>query len=298
MSTQITTAYVNEYKGNVELLLQQEGSLLEGAVRVESQNSEYDYYDRIGATAAQKKQGRHSDTPLMNTPHDRRQVALEDYEWADLIDKQDKLRTAKDLESPYVRNAAFAMGRAKDDEIINAFFGTAKSGKTGSTSVPFPAANQIAVDYVESGGAVNSGLTVAKLRRARTILRAGQVQKTEQLFIAVTAKQIQDLLQTTQVTSSDYNVVKALVQGEIDTFMGFKFIEIERLLTDASSYRRVPVWAKTGMLLSNGAGEMAMQVDIGPRRDKGNSTQIYVCGSYGATRMEEGKVVEIKCLEV
>lgn len=297
MSTQVTTAYVNEYKSNVELLLQQQGSLLESSVRVESQMSEFDYYDRIGATAAQRKTGRHSDTPLMNTPHDRRQVGLEDYEWADLIDKQDKLRTAKDLTSPYVQNAAFAMGRAKDDEIIAAFFGSAKSGKTGSTTVSFPSAQQVGVDYVESGATTNSGLTIAKLRRARTILRSGQVQKTEQMFIAVTARQIQDLLQTTQVTSSDYNVVKALVQGDIDTFMGFKFIEIERLATDANSYRRIPVWAKSGMLLAVGAGENAMQVDIGPRRDKGNSTQIYVCGSFGSTRMEEGKVVEIKCSE-
>jgi len=38
-------------------------------------------------------------------------------------------------------------------------------------------------------------------------------------------------------------------------------------------------------------------VDIGPRRDKRNSTQVYCSASFGATRMEEGKVLEIKCAE-
>ena len=40
-----------------------------------------------------------------------------------------------------------------------------------------------------------------------------------------------------------------------------------------------------------------INVDIGPRRDKRNSTQVYSSASFGATRMEEGKVLEIKCAE-
>lgn len=297
MSTEITVAMVNEYKANVELLLQQEGSLLEMAVREETQSSEFDYFDRIGSTAAQKKTVRHGDTPIMNTPHDRRRVNLEDYEWADLIDRQDKIRTLNQFESAYAQNAAFAMGRAKDDEIINAYFGTAKAGKAGGTDVTFPSGNQIAVNYVEAGSAVTSGLTVGKLRRARTILRSNQVKKSEQLYIAVTAQQMQDLLQTTQVTSIDFNGVRALVNGEITRFMGFEFIEIESLGTDANSYRRVPVWAKTGMLLSKGEGDYGMMARITERADKSYATQVYVSGSFGSTRMEEGKVVEILCSE-
>jgi hypothetical protein len=285
---------VQGYRANVDLLLQQQGSLLEGKVRVETQNVEFDYYDRIGATEANEITDRHGDTTYNNTPHDRRQVGLRDYDWADLIDKADKVRLLHSPESEYAMSAAFALGRKKDDVIISAFFGTAKSGKAGATSVTFPAGNQIAVNYVESGAAVNSGLTIGKLRRARTLLRQAQVPKTAKIYIAVTAAQIQDLLQTVQVGSGDYNAVKALVDGEVNKFMGFEFVEIERLTTDGSGYRRIPVWAQDGLLLAKGA-EVSASIDVLPT--KRHSTQVRAWMSVGATRMEEGKVLEIKCAE-
>ena len=43
-----------------------------------------------------------------------------DYEYADLIDNQDKIRTLIDPTSSYALAAAYAIGRAMDDEIISA----------------------------------------------------------------------------------------------------------------------------------------------------------------------------------
>jgi len=161
--------------------------------------------------------------------------------------------------------------------------------------VTFPSTQQIAVDYVESGSAASSGLTIGKLRKAKQILDRNEVDPTERRYIACTAKQITDLLQTTQVTSSDFNTVKALVAGEINTFMGFEFVRTELVRTNASSNRRVACWAQSGLLLAVGSD---ITVDIGPRRDKRNATQVYVSATFGATRMEEEKVVEIICAEV
>lgn len=294
MSVNITTAFVNQYKANVEHLLQQKGSRLRPFVRVETQNAEFEYYDRIGSVDAVEVTSRHSDTPLISTPHDRRQVSLRDFDWADMIDRTDRIRLLIDPASPYAQNAAWALGRKMDDIIIGAAFGTSYSGKTGSTSVPFPSGDQIAVNYVESGAASNSGLTIGKLREAKRLLDSNEVDPSDPRFVVVTSKQINDLLQTTEVTSSDYNSVKALVQGDINTFMGFNFIRTERVATDSNSYRRVIAYAKSGLLLAVGAD---VQVDIGPRRDKRNATQVYCSASFGATRMEEGKVIEIKCSE-
>jgi hypothetical protein len=67
-----------------------------------------------------------SDTPLMDTPHTRRMVTMTDYEYADLIDSQDKIRMLADPTSTYARAAAAAMGRAMDDVIIAAMYGAAK----------------------------------------------------------------------------------------------------------------------------------------------------------------------------
>lgn len=80
MSTQITTAFVQQYKANVYHLTQQKGSKLRRAVRVESVTGKNAYFEQIGATAARKRTTRHADTPRMETPHSRRRVALEDYD--------------------------------------------------------------------------------------------------------------------------------------------------------------------------------------------------------------------------
>jgi hypothetical protein len=294
MSIQITTAFVQQYRANVEHLVQQKGSRLRPLVRTETQNGEFEFYDRIGATSAQEVTGRHQDTPLINVPHDRRRVSLRDFDWADLIDRPDRIRMLIDPTSPYSQNAAFALGRKMDEVILDAAFGTVYTGKTGSSTVTFPSTQQVAVDYVESGATTNSGLTIAKLRKAKEIMDKNEVDPTERRYIAMTAKQVTDLLKTTEVSSADYNTVRALVQGEINTFMGFEFVRTELVRTNASSHRRVLAWAQSGLLIAVGQD---IVTDIGPRRDKRNSTQVYVSASFGATRMEEEKVVEIICAE-
>ena len=292
MSFQIDTALVQTYKSNIEIQFQQMGSRLRPYVRQESQKAEFDFYDRIGPVDAVEVTTRHGDTPLISTPHDRRRVALRDFDWADLIDNKDKLRMLADPTSSYVQNAVMALGRKMDDVIIEAAFGTAYSGKTGSTSVSFAAGSEVAVNYVESGTAQNSNLTIGKLRRARYLLDAAEA--SEDMLIAVVGpSQIQSLLRTTEVTSSDYNTVKALVAGEIDTFMGFKFVKSNRL-TVASSIRSCILFAKQGLLLSSA---QEINVDVGPRRDKRNSVQAYACASFGASRMWEEKVLRVKCDE-
>ena len=291
MSSQVDTAYVYQYRNNVSMLVQQKGSRLRPFVRVEPQNSEFEFYDRIGATDAVEITGRHQDTPLVSTPHDRRRVSLRDYDWADLIDRQDKLKMLIDPTSAYAMNAVFAMGRKMDDAIIGAAFDTAYSGKTGQTTVSFPAGNQVAVDYVESGSAANGNLTIGKIRRAKEILDAYDNDPDEARIMTCTANSLHSLLRNIEITSQDYNVVKALVEGKVDTFMGFKFVRTQRLLTDGSGYRRHIAWVQSKLLLAVSQDPM---VDVGPRRDKRNSMQVYVTMGIGATRMEEQGVVEIK----
>lgn len=296
MSFQVDAALVQAYKSNIEIQFQQKGSRLRPLVRNESQGAEFEFYDRIGPTDAVEVKSRHGDTPLISTPHDRRRVSLRDWDWAELIDKKDKLRMLADPASPYTQNAVAALGRKMDDVLIEAAFGTAYIGKTGATAVSFAAASDIAVNYVESGTAANSNLTVGKLRRARLLLDLSEAANSEdgaRLFAVVSPYQIQSLLRTTEVTSEDYNAVKALVNGEIDTFMGFKFIRTNRLPV-ASNIRSCLFFEAQGLLLATG---MEITVDVGPRRDKRNSNQIYVSASFGASRMWEEKVLRVKCDE-
>jgi len=285
MSSQVTTAFVQQYSANVQMLSQQKGSLLRDAVRVENIVGKNAFFDQIGQATAQKRTTRHADTPQMDTPHARRRVSLVDYEYADLIDEQDKVRMLIDPTSSYAQAAAFAMGRAMDDEIISAALGTAFTGETGSTSTALPAGQQIA-----DGGA---DLTVAKLREAKKILDLSSVDPSITRYIAVGPEQIDNLLSDTNVTSSDFNTVKALVQGEVNQFMGFNFIVSNRL-SKTGDIRSCFAWAEDGLALAIGKDVNAR---IDERADKGYATQVYYCMSIGSTRMEEDKVVQIDCDE-
>jgi hypothetical protein len=286
MSSQITTAFVNQFSANIQMLSQQMGSLLRNAVDVESVNGEKAFFDQVGSAAAVLRTSRHADTPIVDTPHSRRMVTMSDYEYADLIDDQDKVRLLVDPTSTYSRAAAAAMGRAMDDVIIAAALGSASTGKDGSTSTTLPAGQKIAHG--------SAGLTIAKLVEAKEILDSGNVDPSIARNILVSPKQVSDLLNNTTVTSSDYNTVKALAMGEINTFVGFNFIVSNRLGTDSNSDRQVIAFATDGIKCAIGK-EPSARID--ERADKSYATQVYYCQSVGATRMEESKVVEIACNE-
>ena len=138
MSVQITTAFVEQYKSNVFHLAQQKGSKLRDAVRSETVTGKSHFFERIGDTAALKRTSRHSDTPRVDTPHSRRKVTMDDYDWADLVDQEDKVRMLISPQSEYAQAGAWAMGRAMDDAIIAAATGTAYGGVSGGTSVSLP----------------------------------------------------------------------------------------------------------------------------------------------------------------
>ena len=286
MSSQITTAFVNQFSSNVTMLSQQMGSLLRNALDVETINAAKDFFDQVGSAAAVQRTTRNADTPLMETPHARRMVSLKDFEYADLIDDQDKIRMLIDPTSTYARAAAAAMGRAMDDEIIAAFNASALTGKTGATSTALPASQQIAHG--------SAGLTIAKLVEAKQKLDEQSVDPSIRRYIACSPKQISDLLNNTTVTSADFNTVRALATGTISEFVGFTFIVTNRLQVDGSSNRLVYAWAQDGIKMAIGKEPTAR---IEERADTSDATQVYYCSSFAATRMEEDKVVEIACQE-
>ena len=290
MSTQITTAFVEQYSANVTMLSQQMGSKLRRAVDVESIRGKNAFFDQIGSTSASVRSSRHGNTPQINTPHSRRRVSLADYEWADLVDDQDKIRMLIDPTSSYAKAAAAAMGRSMDDVIIAAMNADAATGVAGGTTTALPSSQKT------STAQQTDGLTIAKLLQAKFILDNNDVDPSLKRYFVCGPKQIQDLLNTTEVKSSDFNTVKALAQGDLNTFLGFEFIMSTRLPLDATN---------TDDRLCFGFTEDAIKLAIGKdvsarideRADKSYATQVYYCMSIGATRMNETGVVQVPCDE-
>jgi hypothetical protein len=306
MSSQIPVSFVDQFSRNVFHLSQQKGSKLRRTVRNESQNSESSFYDRIGAVTAQVKGGRHSDTPQNDTPHTRRMVTLVDYEQADLIDKEDKIRTINDPTNDYVMAHMWAHGRAMDDVILAALGGNAYGGQKGTDAVALPNSQKFACN----NGAAHTNLNVKSLRSLARMFDDQEVEGKR--FIACAPSQIESMLGQTEVTSSDYNSVKALVQGEVNSFMGFEFIKTTRLTTAAANtfsvstgaydgagasvagFRKCFAWAQDGALLAVGS---EVKARVGERADKSYSNQVYSSMSIGATRLEEVKVIEFYAKE-
>ena len=305
MSFTITDAFVQQFSGNVRFLAQQTDSRLRPTVMEDSITGESAFMEQMAPTAARKVIARHSDSPLMNTQSLRRRVTPYDYDWGDLVDREDKVRLLIDPVSSYAKNAAYSMMRGIDDEIQGAYWANAYTGHTGTTVVTWPNGNSesnppqpggyvVAVNSWEYGtGAANAGLTISKLIEAKMSLLRGEGDPDEDTYIIVGATQIGDLLSTTEVTNSDYASVKALNEGKIDTFMGFKFIHSERNQFDANGYARIPAYRKSAMGLGVGRDIDGM---IQQRPDKRFSWYVYTDMSVGGTRLEEVKMVEIKCL--
>ncbi len=303
MSFEITTAFVQQYREGVLMLSQQRMSRLRNTVIVDSGIvGKSEYFDQVGVHGLPDViNNRHGDSPLTSTPWARRKVNLVDYEKGDLIDKLDRAKTLNDPTNPTVMALAASMGRGIDKVIINAFFADAQTGETGATTTAFPTStttNVVAVNSWAYGtGTGPAGLTISKLIEAKQKLKTAEAiqegMPDNEVYCVLNGKTEADLLATTEVTSADYNTVKALVNGEIDTFLGIKFIRSELLNTDGSGYLRLPMWVKSGMGLGIGVD---IKAEIAPRPDKRFSTYAYFAMSIGATRLEEAKVIEIKCV--
>jgi hypothetical protein len=309
MSIEITEAFVNEFHSNVIHLAQQKGSKFQNKCRNESQGGESDFFDRIGAVDAELKTGRHSDTTYMNTPHSRRRVTTSPYFFSDLIDKEDKVKVLNSPESEYLIAALNALGRGKDDEIIAAALGSAWSGDRGQTEVVLPTSQKVAAhDGTTTTGV---GLNVDTLIRVAFKFDNAEIDEEEKKYFAINSYGKMSLLAQTEVTSADFNSIKALVKGEINEFMGFEFVKSERLprsatnvtytVTDgtvaagtgtitAATSRRGFAWCHSGLLLSLAEDVMTKITEM---PTKHYSTQVYAKMNIGATRMEEVQVVEV-----
>jgi hypothetical protein len=317
MNSQIEAWRVQQYANNVYQLSQQKGSRLAGMVRRESFVGKTEYFDRLGLAVAEDKVDRNSDTPNLDIAHSRRALTTITRHWGTLVDRKDKLQNIHSPENEYSIAAQNALGRKSDKILIDAALGTAYTGEAGTVAQTLGTAQQIAA----VSAAALDYLNIGALLNAKYILDAAEA--VGQRYIVVGADGIKALLNTTEVKNADYNTVKALAQGEIDSFLGFKFIHSEVLgvLTAASvnpmgSYdaddfhfatatglysgggtdlvgteKMALCFVGDGLILGENTGGRMARVD--ERNDKAYSAQVYAAMDLGGVRMEEAKVVQI-----
>ena len=285
----IPDVYVDQFSANVYQLSRQRMSRLRRTVtRMEELTGESKRLDRSDVVddTPNEVTERYGQMPLNLINYDSRWLFPKNYDFATLVDTFDKAKLLLDPQSTSTREHAGTMGRKMDDTIIAALGGNAYSGTSGSTAVPLPAAQEIATGSV--------GLTTSKLITAKEILSESDVDPDQPYYLIYNPRQLSDMLEDPKIQSSDFNMVKALVEGTISRWMGFEWILSNRLtLTSTTRF----LYAYTASALVWG-DHIPVQSRTDLRPDlRGVPYQAYTWGGWDVTRMEDTQVVEIACTE-
>lgn len=284
--------YVKVYTANVRAALHRDGGLLKPYV---SQGSYYgekvQVVNFLGPVEFIERSTPYGDTKLTEVEHTQRWIAGIEYDCAILVDRLDTLKMLYDPANPYVERMREAAARRNDEIIMDKFFATAMTGKDGTVNSAYKTGNTVL--------ATATGFTVAKLRSLRKLIKKRHVDlRSVKPYVAVNGEAIDDLLGETQVTSSDYAAVKALVDGEVSAFMGFTFLPYEdwnaKGIPAVSTTRTSPCWVPDGMHYGSWQ-DLTVRVDNRP--DKNNIKQLHATFTAGATRIDEDKVFGLEWVE-
>lgn len=280
------TFYARQYGDMVMLLSQQQESRLRPRVRVKTGvRGEYTFMDQVNSVEAKDITGRFQKTEITDQEHSRRRIALIGSFVNPALDPNDDVKMITDPTSTYVRNGAAAMGRRIDNHIITQALGTSQTGKEGSTAITLPAAQKVA--------AAGVGMTLVKWLSAKQLLDTKEIPFNDRT-LAITSKQAQDLLGVNQIQSADFNTIRTLVMGQLETFLGFTVAQTELITKDGSGNRQVIAFQRDAVGLAVGQDVISR---IDERADLNYTKQVYFRMAMGSSRLDENGVVEIACVE-
>jgi hypothetical protein len=294
---EVPVSYQRQYGDTINLLHQQMTGVLSDTVYRDTDfTGEAKYQDQIASLSMTQKTARFQPTVVSNTDQRRRKITPLYHTLAVLKDPQDALATKVDPGSAFMRSMMAAAARQEDDNIISMFGSTAYELTAAQADSAVTLAGY--VGYTGSAGSQiiavgsNEGMSKSKLLTARKILNKG-FAPMENRFVAHTSDQELDLLNTTEVVNSDYNVVKALVSGDVKAWLGFNFRVTERLLK-SSTTRYCYAYQKDALWLGV---QQNPQSRIDTRVDLSMSVQYYMSMCQGGARLQESGVVQLACYE-
>lgn len=279
MAINLSTAFVTLFDAEVKQAYQGQ-AMLRGAVRVRSgvEGSTYKF-PKIGKGVAQVRVPQTDVAPL-NVTYGQVTVTLADFIAAEYSDIFMQAKVNFDERRELVQVVSAAIGRRQDQIILDAL---------DASSTSLTVANSI--------GGADSNLNVAKLREAKRLLDGNNVPMPDR-HLLIHADSLASLLSETAVTSSDFNTVKALVQGDINTFLGFQFhLMGDRaeggLPIDGSSDRTLYAFHRDAIGMAEG---IAPRTEINYVAEK-VSFLVASMFSAGSSSIDDEGIVKITCRE-
>lgn len=286
--------YTQQYASAVELLAQQEqprvASLFSPMTAVGKSAT---VVNQIDAFEADERSALYDAIVFGEPTHTRPWVYPRHFDKAIPFDSIEAMQMNASPQSEYVRGVVAALNRKKDDEAIRAFFADRLMGESAGTTDSFDSGNQVSVNV----GGTASGMNVQKLQKALQILRSLEVFDV-QLHCVLSPTQETNLMDEIEVTSSDFTAKRIIDSGTMagSGFMGINWVISNRLLTDTSGYRRVPLFATAAMSFCSWDG--GLKTTVSQRMDlRGHPWQVYGQGHFGAVRKDQKCIVEIPCAE-
>jgi len=279
MAIGLSNAFVTLFDAEVKQAYQGKAMLV-GAVRARrGVEGSIVKFPKVGRGTATLRVPQTDVTPI-NASFSQVTLTLQDWNAAEYSDIFSQAKVNFDERQELVQVVSAAVGRRQDQMIIDALVNS-------STGLTVP----------NSIGGSNTNLNMAKLRDAKRLLDKSNVPP-EGRHIVIHANNLANLLSETSVTSSDFNSVKALVQGELNTFLGFTFHVIgDRteggLPIDGSSDRKVFAFHQAAV----GYGEgIAMRTEINYIPEK-TSWLVNEVFSANAVAIDAEGIVQITCRE-
>ena len=278
MAINLSTAFVTLFDAEVKQAYQGQAQL-RPAVRVRSgvEGSTYKF-PKIGKGVAQVRIPQTDVTPL-NVTYGSVTATLSDYIAAEYSDIFMQAKVNFDERAELVKVVSGAIGRRQDQLIIDALVASSTSNTVAS-----------------SIGGANTNLNLDKLLAAKKALDAKNVPMDNR-HIFIHANNLSGLLGETKVTSSDFNSIKALVNGELNTFLGFNFHTIgdrdEGGLPLSSGDRKVYAFHRDAIGMAEG---IAPKTEINYIPEK-TSFLVSSMFSAGSVAIDAEGIVEITCDE-
>jgi hypothetical protein len=281
--------HVIKYADDVQMAYQQDASRMRNCVELKTGivGKSFSTND-IDIVEAVTKDSRHEQHSHQDPEHKVRWGNLTYYYNSIMMDRDDDARVLADPKNSYVMTNAASLGRRADRTIISALLGTAVTLEDRTGTQALPTAQKV------TGS--TSALTKAKILTAKRLLDAAEVPDGDRYF-AISAQGLEDMLAITEVISSDYNTVKALVDGQINTWLGFKWVRTELLPIGVVTtlVRQAIAWHKSALVF--GETTASQYTRIKQRTDMHDAWETYAAIDIGAVRKRDKGVVEVHYLE-
>ena len=294
MAANSNVFYTQQYASAVELLAQQMTPRVAMTFSpMSGEGKSATVVNQIDAFEADERSALYDPVVFGEPTHTRPWVYPRHFDKAIPFDSIEAMQMNANPQSEYVQGVVAAINRKMDDEAIRAFFADRNVGEAGTTTDSFAAGYQVGVSI----GGTTSGLNVEKLQNAIQIFEENEIDlDMEQLYCVISPKQKRNLMNEIEVTSGDFFKGQVMSSRNVSGFLAINFIVSNRLLTDGSSYRRVPIYTQRGMTFASWGG--GLQTTVSQRHDlRGHPWQVYGQGHFGSVRRDAKRVVEIKCSE-